>query len=189
MTINTEQDLAIAVEQASILVQQIHDYVQRDFSKSARLRFPRGYLRTAAEARSRVNFLTDTRLRSNIAYTILLSDVQHWILERTDLSGMARAMVIKLQIFLLGTLVESITMVYLRGHCGGNFCRRTKYLCDTGIINAPLKNDIDWLWELRNRMHLFQLNDIEWRSTDYTVDNHNRAVRAFNGLLNCLGGN
>ena len=76
-------------------IQRIQDYVGRDFSKSARVRFPRGYLRTAEESRRRVNFLPDMTLRSNIAHRIQLADVQHWILNRTDLSGIAKEMVIK----------------------------------------------------------------------------------------------
>lgn len=188
MTIRNDDDLREAIDEASSLIQQIQDYVGRDFSKPAKLRFPRGYLRTAAEARRRVSFLADPTLRSNIAYTLQLADVQHWILNRTDLSGMAKEMVIKLQMFLLGTIVESVTKNYLHGRCGGNFRRRTQYLLDNGLIDADLKTDIDWLWDLRNNMHLFQLDDIEWSSTDYTVSNHNRAVRAFRRLLTDLGG-
>lgn len=43
------------------------------------MRFPRGYLRTAAEARTRLGFLEHSHLKSNISYTMLLSDVQHWL--------------------------------------------------------------------------------------------------------------
>jgi hypothetical protein len=107
--IHNDDELREAVDEASVLIQQIQDYVGRDFSKPAKLRFPRGYLRTAEESRRRVNFLTDPTLRSNIAYTIQLADVQHWILNRTDLSGIAKEMVIKLQMFLLGTIIESVT--------------------------------------------------------------------------------
>lgn len=188
MTIRNDDELREAVDEAGALIQKIQDYVGRDFSRPAKVRFPRGYLRTAAASRRRVIFLTDPTLRSNIAYTIQLADVQHWILNRTDLSGMAKEMVIKLQMFLLGTIVESVTKNYLHGRCGGNFCRRTQYLQDNDVIDAALKADIDWLWELRNNMHLFQLDNIEWSSTDYTVANHNRAVRAFRRLLVALGG-
>ena len=188
MTIRNDDELEEAVTEVSILIQKIQDYAGRDFSKPAKVRFPRGYLRTAAESRRRVSFLEDATLRSNIAYTIQLSDVQHWILCGTDLSGMAKEMVIKLQIFLLGTIVESVTKNYLRGRCGGNFCRRTEYLLDKGQIDVALKADIDWLWDIRNNMHLFQLDDIEWTSANYTVANHNRAVRAFRRLLVALGG-
>lgn len=188
MTIRNDDELREAVDEVSALIQQIQDYVGRDFSKPAKVRFPRGYLRTAAESRRRVNFLADTTLRSNIAYTIQLADVQHWILSRTDLSGIAREMVIKLQMFLLGTIVESVTKNYLRGRCGGNFAKRTQYLLDTGLIDSALKADIDWLWNIRNNMHLFQLDGIEWSSTDYTLADHNRAVRAFRRLIVALGG-
>ncbi len=117
-----------------------------------------------------------------------LADVQHWILVRTDLSGIAKEMVIKLQMFLLGSIVESVTKTFLHGRCGGNFCRRTQYLLDSGVIDSTLRTDIDWLWNLRNNMHLFQLDGIEWSSTEYTIANHNRAVRAFRKLLAKLGG-
>jgi hypothetical protein len=186
MPIRNDEELASAVEEAGRLVQEIQDYVGRDFARPAKLRFPRGYLRTASEARRKISFLNDSRLKSNIAYTMQLADVQHWLLVRTDLSGMAKGMVIKLQLFLLGTIVESITKVYLHGRCGGNFCRRTEYLEQNDLIDAALKVDIDWLWTLRNNMHLFQLGNIEWASTDYTVANHNRAVRAFRALLTSL---
>lgn len=186
-TIRDDSELQKAIDDASGLIQQIQDYVGRDVSKRAKLRFPRGYLRTAGEARRLVSFLTDATLRSNIAYTIQLADVQHWLLNRTDLSGMAKEMVIKLQMFLLGSIVESVTKNYLHGHCGGNFCRRTQYLLDNEVIDAALKTDIDWLWGLRNNMHLFQLDEIEWLSTDYTVANYNRAIRAFRKLLIDLG--
>ena len=188
MEITNDLELQLALDEAGARIQAIQDYVGRDFSKPAKLRFPRGYLRTAEEARSRVKFLDNRTLRSNIAYTMQLADVQHWILVRTDLAGMAKEMVIKLQMFLLGSIIESITKTYLHGRCGGNFCRRTQYLCDHGVIDSSLQNDIDWLWGLRNNMHLFQLDGIEWSSTEYTIANHNSAVRAFRMLLAKLGG-
>lgn len=187
MTIRNDDELRIAVDQVNRLIQQIQDYSGRDLTKPARIRFPRGYLRTAAEARKRVNFLSDYVLKSNIAYTMQLADVQHWILCRTDLSGIAKEMTIKLQIFLLGTIIESITKNYLHGRCGGHFNKRTEFLLDNGYIDNALKIDIEWLWDVRNRMHLFQLDNTEWSSTEYTIANHNRAVRAFRKLLVALG--
>lgn len=188
MTIHNDDKLRKAVDEAGRLIQEIQNYLGRDFTKPAKIRFPRGYLRTAEESRRRVRFLTDATLRRNIAYTIQLSDVQHWLLNRTDLSGTAKEMVIKLQMFLLGTIIESVTKNHLRGRCGGNFGKRTQYLVEKAIIDDSLKTEIDWLWDIRNNMHLFQLDDIEWSSTSYTVINHNRAVRAFRRLLVALGG-
>jgi hypothetical protein len=186
MAIQSDEELARKVAEAGALLQEIQDYVGRDFSKSAKIRFPRGHIRTAAEARSRIPFVKDTKLKGNISYTMLLSDVQHWLLIRTDLSGTAKEMIIKLQMFLLGSIIESLTKVYLKGKCGGNFCKRTAYLKDHGVISEELQTDIDWLWNMRNNMHLFLLDNSEWQSADYTVANHNRAVKAFKGLLEKL---
>ena len=49
MAINNDADLQKAIDQANGLIQDIHDYAVSDFSKSWRLRFPCGYVRTATE--------------------------------------------------------------------------------------------------------------------------------------------
>ena len=186
MAIQSDQELALKVIEAGALLQEIQDYVGRDFSKPAKIRFPRGYIRTAAEARLRIPFVKDVKLKSNVSYTMILSDVQHWLLVRTDLSATAKEMIIKLQMFLLGSIVESLTKVYLKGKCGGNFCKRTAYLKEHGVISEQLQIDIDWLWDMRNKMHLFLVDRSEWQSSDYTIANHNRAVMAFKNLLEKL---
>lgn len=186
MPIRTDQELADVVADAGRLLQEIQLYVGRDFTKPAKVRFPRGYLRTATVARRRLDFLQEAHLRSNIAYTMMLADVQHWLLARTDLYGIAKEMVIKLQIFLLGSIVESLTKVTLRGRCGASYAGRTKYMADHAMITTELQGELDWLWSVRNRMHLFKLDDIEWLSTDYTTANHNRATRCFQELLQSL---
>jgi hypothetical protein len=186
MAISNDRELIHAVVQAGNLLQEIQDYVERDGSKPAQVRFPRGFLRTAAEARRRLRFLPTSHLRSNIAYTMLLSDVQHWLLVRTDLAGTAREMVIKLQLFLVGSIIESITKDYLRGKCGGNFGRRAEYLVEKGLISQQLCDELKWLWEVRNRMHLFQLDNTEWLATDYAAASIRRGAEAFQGLLDAL---
>lgn len=186
MIIKNDGELMQKVAEASTLLQEIQDYVGRNFSKPAKIRFPRGYLRTAAEFKKRVAFVEDVNLKSNIAYTVLLSDVQHWLLVRTDLTGTAKEMIIKLQMFLLGSIIESLTKVYLKGKCGGNFCKRTAYLNEHGIISKELQSDIDWLWDMRNKMHIFKVDSLEWQSADYTISNHNRAVKTFKRLLEKL---
>ena len=189
MVIKNDEELAIAVKEASSLIQQIQDYVGRDFAKDARLRFPRGYIRTADKARKRLGFLSTSHLKSNIAYTMMLMDVQHWLLARTDIAGLVKEMIVKLQIFLLGSIVESVTKDYLKGKCGKNFKGRTQFLNEKSVITSVLRDDLNWLWDLRNRMHLFQLTNTEWLSTDYSIENHNKAVQVFNDLLKGLEAN
>ena len=186
MPIHNDEELAAAVAKAGELLQEIQAYAKRDFSKPAKVRFPRGYIRPAAETRAKLGFLNNSHLKSNITCAMLLSDVQHWLLVRTGLSGTAKEMVIKLQLFLLGSIVASATKVFLKGKCDGNYSKRTGYLENNGVISDHLHTELDWLWELRNKMHIFQLDNIEWLSTDYTVANHHRAVRAFKALLEAL---
>lgn len=186
MPIQSDEELADAVMEAGQLLQQIQDYVGREFDKPAKVRFPRGFLRTAQQARTRLPFLPNSYFKSNLSYAMMLSDVQHWLLARTDISGTAKEMVIKLQIFLLGTMAESITKVYLRGKCGGNYKRRTEYMVEHEMFTQQIKDELDWLWDMRNLMHLFQVEEHEWLSTNYTVVNHNRAVKALRSLTESL---
>lgn len=186
MEIKNDAELAKAIEEANTLIQAIHDYAARDFSKNWKIRFPRGYVRTANAQRSRLSFLESGSLKNNIAYTLILSDTTHWLLVRTDVSGTIKEQLIKLNLFLLGSLSESITKIHLKGRCGKNYKERTKYLVDKGEIDAALKDDLDWIWDMRNNMHLFTVGSSEYNSPHYIVDNHNRAVRAFRSMLECF---
>jgi len=186
MAINSEQELEKTISQVGKLLQEIQDYVGRDFTKTCRIRFPRGYIRTASQHRKKLPFVKKKSLQSNLAYTMLLSDVLDWLLVRTDITGTAEEIVIKTQLFLLGTLVESITNAHLKGKCGKNYVGRIEYLEKTGVITSELRSDLEWLWKMRNRMHLFQINGSEYYLQDYTAESHNRAGKAFQKLLESL---
>lgn len=186
MEINNDNDLQKAIEKANVLIQAIHDYAGRDFDKRWRLRFPRGYVRTASQQRSRVSFLSNGTLKDNIAYTLMLSDTTHWLLARTDVSGTIMEQLIKMHIFLLGALCESITKIYLSGRCSKNYKKRTDFLLSVGEIDQELKDDLDWIWDMRNNMHLFLVAGREYNCPNYTVATHNRAVRAFRKMLDAF---
>ena len=108
-----------------------------------------------------------------------------WLKIRTDLWGTPKEMLTKLYVFLIGTLVESITKEYLEGICGKNFKRRNEFLIEIGVIDEELQTDLDWLWDTRNRMHLFQLGVREYEN-DYDEKCHDRCVKTFRRLLNAL---
>lgn len=188
MPITNEQELVLAVAQAGSLLQQIQDYAGQQFTPFAQVRFPRGYIRTAEQARDQFPFLPASAFKSNVSYAMMLCDVQKWLLSRTDLFGTAKEMVVKIQIFMLGTVAESITKVHLRGQCGGNYKNRTQFLVDRRLIEEELKVELDWLWDMRNLMHLFQVEEHEWLSKDYSTENYQRAARALQGLAEALNG-
>lgn len=190
MDINNRDDLAKAAEEASILLQKIQNYCDENNLNwkecpEAKVRFPRGFIRKAAFQRRRLQFISNPFLRSNLAYTLILSDAVLWLTLRTDIWGTPKEMLTKLYVFLMGTLCESITKDYLNGICGHGFKKRNEFLVAKGVISEELKVDLDWLWDTRNKMHIFQLEDQEYIN-EYNDDCHKRSVLAFRGLLAAL---
>jgi hypothetical protein len=190
MPITNDNEMQAAAEQAGFLLQEIQDYLRsKDLHHTeqprAKVRFPRGFIRPAGEQRKRLPFMADNALRTNISYTLILCDAVLWLRLRTDIWGTPNEMLTKLYVFLVGTMVESITKEYLEGVCGKNFKRRSEYLASNGVIDAALQEDLDWLWDTRNRMHLFQLEEPEYEN-EYDAQCHRRAVRAFRQLLAAL---
>lgn len=185
MEITNDAELHKAVEEAGELLQKIQDYCGREHRVDAKVRFPRGYIRTAATQRERLGFVKDCNLRSNLSYTLMLSDVILWNLIRTDVSGTAKQMLIKLFMFLGGSMIESITKDYLKDVCGKNYKKRTQYLADHEIIDERLKAELDWVWDTRNNMHLFMLDGSEYEN-DYNGRSHTRCANAFKSLLSVL---
>lgn len=193
MEITNDKELAEASEKAGELLQAINDYCASQNKiiadvPASKVRFPRGFIRTASYQRSRFPFLNSNSLKSNLAYTLMLSDTILWLAVRTDISGMAKDMLNKLFLFLVGAICESTTKEYLKGYCGKNYKIRTEYLEKHSIIDSNLKIELDWLWDTRNRMHLFQLNKREYEN-DYSEENHHRAIRTFRSLLSALNNN
>jgi hypothetical protein len=181
LAISNDNELRAAVAQAGALLQEIQRYVGRDPRHDARVRFPRGFLRTAAWHRQAFDYIDDVSLKDNLAYTMILSDTVHWLLTRTDIMATAREMLIKLFVFLVGTMAESVTKHYLKGHCGRGYRHRTAYLLEHEIITEALRDDLDWLWQLRNRMHLFGLDKPEY-TNDYNEETLTRSKRTLNSL-------
>lgn len=190
MEIGDLNDLRKAAEQAGSLLQEIQNYCKQNglnwaTCEEAKVRFPRGFIRTAALQRQRFPFVKDRALQDNLAYTLILSDVVLWLKLRTDLWGTPREMLTKLYVFLIGTLCESITKDFLAGVCGKNYKKRNEFLVERNIITPDLQADLDWLWDTRNRIHLFQLDEREYEN-EYTDECHQRCVKAYRGLLAAL---
>ena len=190
MAIRSRAELRDAARRAGDLMQEIQDYCAANRlnwaeCEDAKVRFPRGFIRPASTQRLRLSFVQDQSLKDNLAYTLILSDVVLWIKLRTDLWGTPKHMVTKLYAFLIGTLCESMTKEYLAGACGKNFKRRNEYLLEYQIIDQRTKDNLDWLWDLRNRMHLFQLEAREYEN-EYTDECHTRCVTTFRQLVRAL---
>ncbi len=189
MTITKDTELATAVSEAGVLLQKIQDYCGRSKTDLAKVRFPRGYLRTADNHRGKLSFINNGNLKSNLAYCLSLAESITWLLNRTDIAATAKDMLIKLklQIFLCGSLVDSITKDYLKNTRTPKRTYKigTKSLKDLGVINQTLEYDLNWVWDERNKMQLFGLEEREY-SNNYDNEYLKRARDSTNKLANVL---
>ena len=188
--IESDADLIRVVAEINERLQSVHDYLGDRNHDEARIRFPRGYLRTCAHHRSKYAFLNDKVLQSNIAYAKMTTDIFRWMLNRTDISLTAKEMLIKQGISLIGVVAESVVKVVLAGQPGGgnkqNFKKRVETLFNTGRITKEIKVELEWLWDTRNDVHLMLLDEREYNK--YNLAHYNRAVRALTSLRISLGG-
>lgn len=190
MAIENLEQLSSATKQASELLQEIQNYcelnnINRVECEESKVRFPRGFIRTAVFQRNRFGFISSRPLKSNLSYTLILSDVLLWLILRTDLWGTPKEMIVKLNVFLIGTLCESMTKDYLAEICGHGFKKRNEFLVENKIISDQLRTELDWIWDTRNKMHLFQLEEAEYQN-EYNDKCHKRCVTAFRELIQKL---
>ena len=173
-------------ERAGSNLQKLEDLLKASGDKKMKVRFPRGFLRTASHFRQRFWFIRNESLQRNIAYSLILSDVYRWLLNRTDLWGTAREMLIKEGVCLIGCLTESITKDAMQDHCGKHqsYAKRITKMRELGIIDDALHEKLEWLWDYRNREHLFLVQEREYGH--YTLKHYNDAIRAFTGLRGAL---
>lgn len=187
MSIETDEELAVAVKKAGVLLQEIQNYCGRENRPDAKVRFPRGYLRKASEQRNRLSFVQSKDLKANLSYTLILTDSVLWLLVRTDISATAKDMLIKMFIFLGGALLEGVLSDYLTDIVGKqrSFRKRTDYLLEHKIISQPLHDDFNWVWDIRNNMHLFLLDGREYEN-HYNASSHVRCANTFKELIKIL---
>jgi hypothetical protein len=185
MEIKSQKDLIDSVEKASDLLQAIHQYCGRKAVPEAKIRFPRGFLRTCDEIRKGFEFISENHLKSNIAYTVMLSDSIRWLLIRTDITSTAKEMLIKLYIVLVGSIVEACLNDTLKGKCAGGYLIKSKFLHDQKIITQKLNEDLDYIWNLRCNIHLIDIPSREYEN-EYSINNLKRCVRALEEITNVL---
>ncbi len=185
MPIANRQQLIQATTEASRLLQEISDYANDhpDDADFAKVRFPAGFLRTAYYHRQTLSFVADAQLRTNLSYSLMAHDVFRWLITRTTLGLQARDMVIKEAICIVGSVVESITIFPGERGVGRNssFANRMTRLVDLQVIDQALATELNWVWDIRCREHLMDLNLREWNH--YTLDDWRRSVTAYRELL------
>lgn len=185
MEIKNQQDLIDTVEKVNDLLQAIQQYCGRKAVSEAKIRFPIGFLRKCDDIRKTYDFISESHLKSNIAYTVLLSDCIRWLLIRTNIQSTAKEMLIKLYIVLIGSIIEACLNNTLKRKCAGGYCEKTKFLHDQKIITKKLNDDLDYIWDLRCNIHLVDIPTREYEN-DYSINNLSRCLRALDEITNIL---
>lgn len=167
-------DLREMLADASYNLQVVSQHLGRTSDPDLRLRFPRGFLRTAEQHRKTYPFLKNELLKRNLAYSFMLADVYWWLLHRTDLASVPADMVVKAAIVLQGAIAEA-TLVDVQLHHDRfkmgkrkSFKSRTQCLCDNKVISGALMQELNWLWDIRNQQHLYELTFSEFDSYQRT---------------------
>jgi hypothetical protein len=187
MPIRNDRELERSARHSGELLQEIHDYCGRDSRHPlAKVRFPRGYILTANAYRATLPFVRDEHTKTNLAFALMTLDVLRWLAVRTDLTGTALEMVIKEAICVLGTICECLTVRRGAHGLGRNtgFSHRIQKLVELGIINEDTQTDLDWVWEIRCREHLMDLDHVEFHR--YGRADCNRAINAYCELRDAL---
>ena len=110
MPITNDVELAQAVAQASQLIQNIQSYCGRTPRDDAKFNFPRGLIGAAEQYRQACPSYLNQRQQSSCAYGFMHLDVIWWLLARTDLTGIAKEMVIKSAIITLASILTAVGM-------------------------------------------------------------------------------
>lgn len=188
--IKSDEDVPKIVSEINERMQALHDYLGERNIEEAKIKFPRGYIRTCASHRRKYSFLECHTLKSNIAYAKLTSDIYRWLLNRTDISITAKEMIIKQGIALVGSVAETVVKEVLKGQPGGgrkqNFKKKVEKLVEDNVITNELKEELDWLWDTRNNVHIMLLTEREYQK--YEMKHYNRAIKAMKNLRVSLGG-
>lgn len=188
MPIENDAQLTAAVVEAGKLIQEISDYANENPASEpqAKVRFPTGFLRTATYHRDRLQFVPNVTLRRNLSYACMTHDVFRWLIVRTNLSYQARDMVIKEAICLTGSVCEALTIWPGEQGLGKSkaFTHRTARLRDLGVISEQVEADLNWVWDIRRREHIAEVQIQEW--SHYTPAQWRRSVTALKGLRDGL---
>lgn len=186
MPISNDQELAAATATAGNLLQDIHIYTQRTNRNDAKVRFPRGVMRTANEYRALLPGYLEPNQASSCAYTFMYLDVLWWLTNRTDITLTAKEMALKSAIVNLATIAEAVlTVKYRSGFgVGTNFKARLNSACQISLMSEEDRKTLSALWDNRNNVRLKEMKESEFDK--YEVDHVDLPRASLDRLLPAL---
>ena len=181
----TDDEVAALASDASYCLQQLQNEFGKSSTVASRVRFPRGYLSTAQTLRRTLPAFGTELQRRNASYTAMHGDALRWLIVKTDISGSALSMIVKNVIGVCGALCEWMLKEATRGRAGcKSYKLRTKKLASMTQITNSMKDDLDWIWDVRCNSHLSKIDGLEHDM--YSRADFNRAIDAYKKLRNIL---
>lgn len=189
MNIKNQTQINELIENISVELQKLEELLYNSSTKKVNIRFPHKVIRTADYFRTRLVFISNDTLRTNIAYHLMLSDVYRWILNRFDIALTAKELLIKEGISLMGNIIEAIIVHIARNITSDSkdrigFKKACTILVENKIITAELKRDLMWVWGMRCKEHLPNLKETEYKK--YELEHYNKTIKIWHDFENQL---
>lgn len=184
--INSREDLAYAVDIVDGALQSINDYFKQNPKSNARIRFPRGQLRTVSQHVEKFDWVESDVLATNLANQFVFLDLLNWVSNRTDLMGTARTMLYKNVVVICGAVVEALLDSAAKevGIEVDTYRQRLRELKRKRVIYSAMHDDLLWLWTLRGKIHLHIHDDVE--QDIFKITEARRATKVVSGLVSRL---
>ena len=186
--IQNDEDLILAVLQASQLIQNITDYIGPEDpvnydSGDFLIRFPRGYISTVESLKQGLPKNINEVLLRNISYSLQLTDFYAWHLNRTDVNLTLKQMILKNGIVTYCSIMESLLHQQQFQLIARNksFPQRQKMFVNRGLITQDLSDQLNGLWKKRQGIHLYILTEPE--HNQYSYEDYNSAATTVKELI------
>ncbi|PSR20259.1 MAG: hypothetical protein C7B45_15725 [Sulfobacillus acidophilus] len=156
----------------------------------ARIRFPRGQIRTVAHYEKRLSFLHANVTRKNIAYTLQAADVNRWLVYRFDLGLSAASAFMKQATITEVSVMEAILYADWSQHNSPkhekpSFIQLIKQAEIAGRITPGLAQKLHEARHIRNNIHLYRVDHAE--RADYDLWTYMDVVHTESQLVQELG--
>ena len=184
--IDSDEDLKAAVDAVGAGLQEISHYLSSNPTAQGRVRFPRGFLGTVGQHSKKYSWIEKEVLKRNLSYQYIFYDVLRWVSNRTDVSGTASEMIYKHAIVVISSIAEGLLAAAANqlDYVEGKFPKRLKHLLTDEIITQKLHDELTWMWDARQAVHVHIVNDLEWEK--YKVTDARRASKAVKELEEAL---
>jgi hypothetical protein len=182
----TAQEIERKILLINNLIEELEPYFRnrKPDGVFAGIRFPWGIIHTANVYRRFFPFVQNPTLKSNIAYTLQLTDVFKWIIRWFDLKGVVREMLIKTGIIIFTCIQEAsaydFVVNYVPEAVNKKYKKNLDKLLKFKIITQDQYDNFDKCRCMRDDIHLHRL--VHPEREKYTLNDYNYVGSCLNKM-------